>query len=189
MSKYHSNIIWFSLLLFVLGLALLLTTCCCKYSELLKDITIGLFSAVLLLWLLEIRDLVRDKAKYGLYAGTYKRTEIYDVDHKATIDSKYISLIEQYKDVDPNIQFTYLGDRRYKIEATYKEGKVVAIIYLDQTNSGEGNGNYQYSTKSKTDIGNYRVLADTQVSNKLIVYYKNMIPSGLAEGYEVWQRT
>ncbi|MBI2271357.1 MAG: hypothetical protein HYU69_13520 [Bacteroidetes bacterium] len=188
MNRYYSNISWFSILLFASGLALLVTTCCCKYSDLFKDITISLFSAILLLWLSEIRDLVRDNSKYGLYAGTYKRTEIYDVDHKATIDSKYISLIDQYKNVDPKIQLRYLGDRKYKIEATYKEGKVTAIIYLDSTNSGEGNGNYQYSTKLTTDIGNYRVLADTQASNKLIVYYKNIIPSGLAEGYEVWQR-
>jgi hypothetical protein len=192
MNRFRSNIILYAGLLVVSGLTLFVTTCCCKYPDLVQDIIVGVFSAVLLLLFLEIRELMRDKDKYGQLSGKYKRIEIYEVDNSKTADTKYVSLHERYKGVDPNFEFIYHGDRQYSFEAQYEEGKLKSTIYMDETNPKEGNGHYQYLNKDKKyilpDIGYYQLQVDTQNPKRILLFHKNLIPSGLAEGYEVLER-
>jgi len=38
------------------------------------------------------------------------------------------------------------------------------------------------------DLGSYQLQVDNINRKVLYVYYKNMIPNGLAEGYEIWEK-
>ena len=49
-----------------------------------------------------------------------------------------------------------------------------------------GVGSYKYINTD--DFGKYEFQIDDQNSNRIIVYYKNTIPSGLSEGYEIWEK-
>lgn len=47
-------------------------------------------------------------------------------------------------------------------------------------------GTYQYL--NRRDLGSFEVLVDETNPKRIYLYYKNMIPSGLAEGYEIWEK-
>jgi hypothetical protein len=49
-----------------------------------------------------------------------------------------------------------------------------------------GSGNYKY--EGKYDFGTYNFQIDPENENRILVFYQNTIPSGLAEGYEIWER-
>ena len=190
MNSYKSNITWQSLVLIIISIFLIWISGQPQYSEILKDILIGIISAVLLLLFIEIRDYVRDKNVYGSLAGNYKRKDIFNSDPTATSDTRYTSMSLRYATVDPNIKFIYKGNRKYQFEAEYEEGRKKAIVHLDQINPTEGNGVYQYLSKKPghalPDIGYFKLQVDTLDSKKLYIYHTNLIPNGLAQGYEVW---
>jgi hypothetical protein len=190
MNRFHSNILWQGILLFLSTLILIKFINCCKYSEILKEILIGIISAVLLLLFIEIRDLIIDRIRYGILKGKYKRVEIYNVNHKATENTKYESLQMRYSNVNSIIGLKYLGEREYCFEADYEEGSIKAIIHINQTDNKQGIGHYQYVKKEPNkimpDLGTFHLQVDTLNANKLYIFHNNLIPSGLAEGYEVW---
>jgi len=190
MDKFKSNIVWQSILLVLSGGTLFYISSCTQYSEIIKDILIGIFSAVLLLLFIEIRDLIKDNQKFGTLSGTYKRLDILNADLSVTSDTKYKSMNERYADVNSIIQLKYKGDRKYEFEAEYEEGSKKAIIHLDATNPTEGKGVYQYLSKKPgyrlPDIGYFQLQVDTLNPNKLYLYHNNLVPSGLAQGLEIW---
>ena len=192
MSKYLSNIIIQTILLTVTVVLLLLTICFNLDREILKDILIGVFSSILLLLIFELREYINDKRKYGHLSGSYFRTDIYEVDHTATINTRYKSLNERYKAVNTNIVIQYKGDRQYVFEADYEEGRKKGVIFVDEQNLKIATGHYQYISKKPgyilPDIGDYRFQVDELDNKKIFVFFSNSIPSGLAEGYEVWVR-
>jgi len=193
MNRYYSNILLYSGLIVLSSIVLLLITCCCQYSDLFKNILIGLFSAILLLLLIEIRELFRDKDKYGKIKGVYKRLEIFNVDQTKKVDKKYESLNDRYKDINPIIELVYHGNREYSFQADYEEGTLKAVIYLDETNPKEGKGHYQYIEKHKSDyampdLGFYELQIDAENPKRIYLFHRNQIPSGLSEGYEVFER-
>lgn len=192
MSKYLLNIIVQTILLIVTIALLLLTICFNLDREILKDILIGVFSSILLLLFFEIREYFKDKRKYGHLSGAYFRTDIYEVDHTATINTRYKSLNERYKDVSTKIIIEYKGDRQYVFEADYEEGRKRGVIFVDEENLKIATGHYQYISKKPgyilPDIGDYRFQIDELDKKKIFVFFSNLIPSGLAEGYEVWVR-
>ena len=49
-----------------------------------------------------------------------------------------------------------------------------------------GSGSYKYSNLD--DFGKYEIHVDDEDNNRIIVNYKNTLPSGLAQGYEIWER-
>jgi hypothetical protein len=71
------------------------------------------------------------------------------------------------------------------------EGKKIFEITLVKENPMIGSGSYQYVEKKAggimPDVGTYRVLAD-QSRKKLYVQYSNLLPSGIAAGYEIWEQ-
>jgi len=164
-----------------------------EYPETFKDILIGILSAVLLLLFIEIRDFVKDKKTYGYLAGEYKRLDILNSDPTATSDTKYTSMNLRYVNVDPKISFTYKGNRKYEFEAEYEEGRKKAVIHLDSINPTEGNGVYQYLSKrlghTLPDIGYFNLQVDTLNPSMLYIYHTNLIPNGLAQGYEIWLKS
>jgi len=194
MNSFKSNICWLLVLLIAsfASLSLLLWTISCptKITEIIKEILIGIVSAILLLLLMEIRNWVRDKKIYGYLNGEYERTGIYKSNLTTTSGTKYSAL--DYNGIDPRIKFHYKGNRQYQFESQHKEGRIKAVIFLHETNPSEGNGVYQYLTKTEgdfsTDIGHYKLVVDTVNGKHLYMYYRNLLPSGLAEGYETWKK-
>lgn len=67
-------------------------------------------------------------------------------------------------------------------------------IQLNIENSKIGKGTFQYVKKEQKytglmpDLGSYQLQVDNINRKVLYVYYKNMIPNGLAEGYEIWEK-
>jgi len=143
MHSYKSNITWQAIVLLGASVALLCISCQSEYSEILKDVLIGIISAVLLLFFIEIRDSINDRKIYGYLAGEYKRTNIFNADPTATSDTKYSSMSFQYANINPQIKFQYKGYRKYEFEAEYLEGRKKAVIHLDQINPTEGKGVYK----------------------------------------------
>ncbi len=152
------------------------------------DVCVSLLTGFGLLLLLECRDYRRDIREYGQLAGVYRREDIYGVIPKADSETKYISMKEAYNEnpVPPEVTFRYLGGRQYSVEADYLEGKVNATVFLNETNPEEGVGTYQYDLpERKMDIGRYLLKVDQNNPGRLILFHENLIPSGLAQGYEV----
>jgi hypothetical protein len=194
MDSYRRNIWWLLAILIISSTSLLslllVISCPTQFSEIIKEILIGIVSATLLLLFLETKNWATDKRIYGYLNGEYKRIGIFISDLTKTSDTKYSP--QDYDGVDPRIKFLYKGNRQYQFESQHKEGKIKAVIYLDQINPSEGSGVYQYSEKLKDyilpDIGYFKLIVDTLDCKRLYVYHRNLIPSGLAEGYEIWQK-
>jgi phage pi2 protein 07 len=93
-----------------------------------------------------------------------------------------------------NIELKYLNNGVYTGVAMYpkyreneKNQKTDVIIRLRlSTDLSTGNGAYVY--KEREDFGNYSFQISEMDSNKIIIQYKNVVPSGIAEGYEVWRK-
>lgn len=192
MNSYKSNILWQVGMLFISILALFAIYCSSQFSDIIKEILIGIVSGLILLLIFEIRNAIKDRTVYGYLKGEYKRAAIFESDLEKKSDTKYISMNSLYANVNSSIDFHYKGDGKYEVDAEYKEGKVKAVIYLDQINRSEGKGIYEYITKHENyttpDIGNYTLLVDSLNYKILYIYYKNLIPNGLAEGYEIWEK-
>lgn len=196
MSKYNKNLIWLGITFSFFSTILLVFSCPCEYSDILKNILIGLISSLLLLILIEIRDLVKDSNTFGILAGKYNRIEIYQVDHDKKVDSKYISMMGDYnrEGVETKITLQYKGEREYYFEAEYFEGKVLAHFFINQTNLKIGKGHYQYIEKKENykntmpDIGHHEIQIDETNPKRLYIFHHNLVPSGLADGYEIWER-
>lgn len=76
-------------------------------------------------------------------------------------------------------------------KGNWKENKMEKIkakvtLNLNTANKMTGSGSYKYLNCD--DFGRYEFQIDEQNPNRIIVSYCNTIPSGLAEGYEVWEK-
>lgn len=85
----------------------------------------------------------------------------------------------------------YIGTVEYldHINSDWRNGKVVKTkalitLNLNLANKMTGTGSYKYLNRD--DFGKFEFQVDEQNTNRIIVNYINTIPSGLAEGYEVW---
>lgn len=155
-----------------------------------ENILLGIGSSLILLILIEVRDLNRDKKQYGYLAGKYKREERYNEDKTKIIDSKW-KLVTTND--NPNLELIYKGSREYYIpQIHYDEHWIAtATIFLDATNTNRGSGIYQYTKKAdsiKVDFGEYNFFVDVIDNRRLYVFHQNYLPSGLSVGYEVWVR-
>ena len=64
--------------------------------------------------------------------------------------------------------------------------KARITINLNPANIMTGSGSYKYSNLD--DFGKYEIHVDDDNNHRIIVNYKNTLPSGLAQGYEIWER-
>lgn len=87
----------------------------------------------------------------------------------------------------------YTGTVEYldHLTSDWRNGKINKIksmvtLNLNLANRMTGSGSYKYLDRD--DIGKFEFQVDEQDKNRIIVYYVNTIPSGLAEGYEIWER-
>jgi hypothetical protein len=156
----------------------------CYDYELWQDVFTGIFSAIILIIVLEWRDHKRDRKIYGTLEGTYKRVAFKLPDRMKTYDTIY----KDVPFIPAKITLQYKGLRRYSFDAQYDEGLVRGTFHTDEHSADFGTGIYQYVSKPDVDLGTYNYYRD-QVNTKLLyVLHENILPSGLAEGLEIWER-
>ncbi|MBL7890881.1 MAG: hypothetical protein JNL24_15105 [Bacteroidia bacterium] len=76
-----------------------------------------------------------------------------------------------------------MGKKHYDLKI---KPKCFAYFQLNFTSNISGEGNYKYA--NKLDFGIFNFQLDPENSNRILVYYKNTMPSGISEGYEIWER-
>ena len=64
--------------------------------------------------------------------------------------------------------------------------KALVTLNLNLANKMTGSGSYKYLNRD--DFGKFEFQIDEQNLDRIIVSYINTIPSGLAEGYEIWTK-
>lgn len=110
-------------------------------------------------------------------------------------DSKYVELLGYRKiGIEWRIHMKYLHNGTYEGEADYHaywktygtKTTVKFTMTLNPSNITTGAGNYKYLEKD--DYGIYSFQVNAEDKNEILVTYHNTIPSGLAQGYEKWQR-
>lgn len=157
-----------------------------------KNIFYNIFSSATVVFLIELIVFIRDWIKYSFLSGIYKRLKIFNENSKKEIDSKYDDMTPIYVEhnVDTNITLHYIGDGKYNGYAYYDKGdkgKTKIILNLDMANPMTGTGAYQYLDKENIDIGVLSFQVDIS-KKRLYVFHSNLLPSGLAKGYEIWER-
>ena len=119
---------------------------------------------------------------------------------KYKIDSCYHELdYYGFETIDYFIELKYKFNGIYTGYAEYyddykscqRKNKIIKIVVkitlnLNQANIMTGLGSYKYS--GFDDLGKYDFQVDDENQNRIIVNYQNRIPSGLAGGYEIWER-
>lgn len=143
--------------------------------------------ALIIEWAFLCNEMIENN-KLAYLKGEYKRTEITNARDQRNDEGIYDSIMEGYMQVNPIITMSHKEGGKYSGVANYAEGEIEFIINLDKTNPLTGSGVYQYTKKDRPDIGKYTVQVDVNNSGKIYIYYENIIPSGLARGYEIWEK-
>lgn len=94
-------------------------------------------------------------------------------------NGKYTGTVE-YIDHD----FKYDKDKGHAQMDIKPKCKAAFSLIFNPPNTGSGN----YKYEGKYDFGTYNFQIDPENENKVLVFHQNTIPSGLAEGYEIWER-
>jgi hypothetical protein len=184
------------------------------WFEIWKLVFIGILYSALVLLLSEVVQFYRDKKEFGVLAGDYERENWFEKieknrraedltqEEKQQIErsQKRVVPSTSYKEFlygkgeGWNIKLKYLYKGVYTGEATYhmywvsdknQKTKVSLTLHL-HADLNTGSGTYAYTEKN--DSGTYSFQISETDANKLIVRYTNVIPSGIAEGYEIWKR-
>jgi hypothetical protein len=159
-----------------------------------KSILFGVASSSFVVFVIETISSIKDYYRLAILHQTYTRTKITNTLDNRHPNGIYEDITKRYLDnnVDMNISLTYKGDGEYVGEAFYEEGKVAITICLDKTNPKTGNGTYQYLEKKPgyemPDLGTYTIQVDDNGSDRIFIYYSNIVPNGLAKGYEIWAK-
>jgi len=167
---------------------------CLTLSPTVENILIGILTSSFVVLFIETITFLKNASRYSFLNQDYKRLEIYNKLDERINDKIYENITPRYneKNVSPSIKIKHYGEGRFGGTAYYEEGDVEFEIFLDQTNPSFGSGTYQYLHKSTgyemPDFGKWELIRDKVDKEKIYIYYKNIAPSGLAEGYEVWQR-
>jgi len=158
------------------------------------NLLVGTVSSSLVVAILEIVDIIRDRSQYRFLVGKYQRTRICNKLDKNLGDGIYDDITQRYneKKVKLDLELSYFGDGKYKGTAGYEEGVAAVTFILDPVNPHTGIGSYQYLSKYGTypmpDHGTYRIQVDSQDRSRIYVYFQNSIPTGVAAGYEIWEK-
>jgi hypothetical protein len=208
-NPFFFNVLW----MVVVAAATLLCMLYCALAPLGDHIVTGLFYSAVILLLNEIAQYFRDKRSLGLLAGEYERIEQYEKIEKG-LRAEELSAERQQQlrasgkepmhgtnytkfnyGLGPawTIQLIYEHGGLYNGTAQYpqywgdkKESTEVEITLKLEDGTNAGSGTYSYSDRN--DYGVYSFQIREQDLNKIIVTYQNVVPNGIAEGYEVWQK-
>jgi low affinity Fe/Cu permease len=177
-----------ALIIFILALKT-----CWTINLTAESILIGLLTSTTVVLFIETITFLKNTSRYSYFNRDFKRLEIYNKLSERRNDKIYEDITPRYneKNVNTSIKVKHCGEGRFVGTAYYEEGKVEFEIFLDQTNPSYGLGSYQYIHKTKgyemPDFGKLELIRDKVDKEKIYIYYKNIVPSGLAEGYEVWE--
>lgn len=164
------------------------------YDANLKNISVSIFSSTFVVAVIEAVGIIRDNSKFSFLKGDYVRTKITNKLDNRNVDGSYEDITKRYfdKDINSEISLNYQGSGKYKGTIFYEEGEAEFTIYIDKNNPDIGSGIYQYLKKignyKMPDLGAYKIQIDTSNKNSIYVYYANLVPNGLASGYEVWTK-
>jgi hypothetical protein len=161
---------------------------CVKLSDEWNNVVTGLFTSSAVVLMIESISLLHVWVNLSKLKGNYNRTRITEWSSDL---GKHVDIIDQCSSND--IVLEYKGEGEYKGTATYQQGEVDITINLDKANPNVGNGIYQYKDKNITDLGTYEIQIDRNDANKIYINYSNVISSdsavsGLARGYEIWEK-
>lgn len=183
----------------------------------IENIFIGIFSSEILLLLIEFINFFIDKRKYGFLKSRYFKERITQVNKNRTRfeqvqnrtqeesentikfingsiyhDLTYYSLesIKYFTDLKYHYHGIYTGtveyyDKRDEVSGLIIKTKAQITLTLNPANKMTGTGNFKYIDKD--DFGKFEFLIDEN-TDRIIVSYVNIIPSGLSEGYEIWAK-
>jgi hypothetical protein len=210
-NPYFNNIFWLIVLIFLAFFLPFFGRCYFEINSTVENILTGVISSAILLLILEIINFINDKKKYGFISGKYRKVfiaqrnpngqrssvlgeEFWRDENKKRIDDdscyhelsfydlpikKYITKLKyQYNGIYTGT-VQYFGNTETKVKA-------FVTLNLNLANRMIGMGSYKYARKD--DFGKYEFQVDEENTRRIIVYYKNTIPSGLAEGYEIWEK-
>jgi hypothetical protein len=164
----------------------------------IENILVGILSSSITILILEIVLRIQDYEKYSYLRGNYKRIKFengLDERNKET-DRKYEDITNRYLNINPLTELKYRGDGKYEGEIEYEEGNTIFTIEINLKNTRTGNGTYFYKDKkpkyiqNMPDHGTYQIFVEN-IKGKIMlyVYHENYVPSGLAWGYEIWEKS
>lgn len=186
MSPSLKRIVGYIVALFIVSVLLF---CMSKaYATMVENILLGIFGALVIFICIDFVDYLTDKKKFGKLAGFYVRIDFKLPDRSRTADSIWIKDNPFERGVE--FKLNYKGNRRYEAIVPYPDGpsRVKAVLYADPDDANLGNGSYQYLDKPIADFGTYNFHVDQKDPTKIYVYHKNVVPSGIAEGLEIWKK-
>jgi hypothetical protein len=209
------NIRWLSVLSVLALVVLFLPFLNSSINELWKHIIAGIFYSALVLLINEFVQLFRDKKELGILKGKYIRMELFQVLEggkraeqlteaerdkivsakqqvvEGTRYSKFFDVTDLGWEIELNYLFkgSYSGVAKYQNHLEREDANVQPDVFItlhlnDDLNSGDGT--YQY--KNFEVFGTYSLHISPLEPNKIIIGFKNIIPSGIAEGYEIWEK-
>jgi len=207
-NPYFNNIIWLLVIIFIATFLPYFGHCYFEINSTFENILTGIISSSLLLLIIEFINFITDKKKYGFISGKYRKIfiaernpdgqrscvlpdEFWTKDKKRIDDdscyyelSNYGLPMEKYfTKLKYQYNGIYMGTVKY-FGNTETKAKAFVTLNLNLANRMTGIGSYKYA--GKDDFGKYEFQVDEENKRRIIVYYKNTIPSGLAEGYEIW---
>ena len=162
----------------------------------IKDLCISASASAIIVVFIEVLQMIIENKKMAFLKGSYKRVKITNAMDERDESGIYEDLTERYnnKSVASKIVINHCGGGRYTGNASYEEGNVKFDLSLDKENPSIGAGVYQYIDKMDKegkrvdDIGTYTLQIDVTNKSRIFIYYQNILPNGLAKGYEIWER-
>ena len=158
------------------------------YNVMIENFLLGLFGSLIVFIAIDTVEYFKDKNEFGKLAGYYERIDFKLPDRTKTADSIWI--IDNPFTRGLEFKLEYKGHRKYEAILNYPDGNsnVKVTLYADQDDANIGIGNYQYLDKPIADFGTNTFHVDQKNDNRLYIYSKNIVPSGLAEGLEIWKK-
>ena len=148
------------------------------------------------------RTIITQKNEAGLRSSNIpnreekeKNESIKFIDDSCYHEMRYYKCeqVEYIIKLDYQFHGVYTGFAEYfdHLHGNWRENKMTKIkakltLNLNIANKMTGLGSYKYS--SRNDFGKYEFQIDEQNNSRIIVQYKSTIPSGLSEGYEIWEK-
>jgi len=124
---------------------------------------------------------VNEKIKF-IADSCYHRLDYYEcskVEYRTLLEYQYHGIYKGYVEYYDHKNGDWKNNSFVKVKARI-------TINLNPANKMTGSGSYKYSNLD--DFGKYEIHVDDEDNNRIIVNYKNTLPSGLAQGYEIWER-
>jgi len=167
--------------------------------ERFTNLLVGIIASSLTLIVFEVIDFSYERCAFSYLKGKYRRIKIENGLDKRDpeTDRIYKDMTDRYANasVNPEVSMKYEGNCKYSGQLDYEEGHAKFTIDLNRENKYTGKGIYSYASKKDKyrkdmpDNGNYEVVV-VEPNNpiRIHVHFRNLIPSNLAYGYEIWEK-